>query len=201
MSRNARAIVLPAALFIVLASVLAFMLAGWMPFAQASGTATLVQSPVRLPDVELTDHHNRKAALVSDMIGDDLMVVTFNYTTCETICGVGNAIMQQVDMNLRALAGRPVRLLSITINPTVDTPQRLADAAAEFEPSDRWLWATGRPADIADILKQTNAQVSDVELHDLIFIVGDGRRKIFRRLPASDTTAGDLMAALKDFDR
>ncbi|MFT4183292.1 MAG: SCO family protein [Rhizobium sp.] len=200
MSRNTLSIVVPSALFVALAAALALMLGGWLPFAQASGTATFVQDSISLPDVELTDHHNRKAALVREMVGDDLLVVTFNYTTCESICGVGNAIMQQIDSNIPGKAKRPIRLLSITINPTVDTPQRLADAAAAFEPSDRWLWATGRPADIADILKQSNAQVADIELHELVFIVGDGKRKIFRRLPSSNMTADDLIAALKDFD-
>ncbi len=200
MNKNTISIGIPLTVFLVLAVTTALVASGFVISQPLGHKAAMVQNPIDLPDVLLTDHHNRKAALVSQLVGDDLLVVTFNYTTCESICGVGNAIMQELDKTIGARVKRSVRLLSITINPTVDTSEKLAEAAIPYGPSERWLWTTGRPADIETVLRQSNAQVADIELHQLVFIVGDGKRKAFRRLPTIDPTASDVIAALEEYD-
>ncbi|WP_411033067.1 SCO family protein [Shinella sp. BYT-45] len=190
-------VAVPLAAFLGLA-VSAAIVAGRVPPRQA---AAMEQEPISLPDVLLTDHHNREAALVSQIAGDDLLVITFNYTTCESVCGVGNAIMQKLDKTVASRMKRPVRLLSITINPTVDTPGILAEAAWKWGPSERWLWTTGRPGDIEKILRQANARTADIELHELVFIVGDAKQKDFRRVPVNDATVSGVVAALDEYDR
>lgn len=189
-------VALPLAVFLGLAASTVIVAGRVLPSRQA---ATLAQEPVDLPDVHLTDHHRREAALVSELAGDDLLVVTFNYTSCQSICGVGNAIMQELDKAVLPRLRRPVRLVSITINPTVDTPDILAEAAREWAPSERWLWATGRPGDIDTVLRQANARTADIELHELVFIVGDGKRKDFRRMPVNDATVSGVLAALDGY--
>lgn len=200
MNRNVRSIGLPVVLLLVLGAA-----AGLVANARATSgigewKATLVPASVSLPDVSLTDQHARSASLVKELIGDDLVIVTFNYTTCQSICGVGNAIMQELDRSVPDKLKRSVRLLSITINPTVDTPDVLAVASAEFTPSERWLWTTGEPADIATILSHAEVRVADIELHDLVFIVGDGKRKQFHRISSLAPTAADVIAALGEYD-
>ncbi|WP_337181614.1 SCO family protein [Shinella sp.] len=191
-------VALPLAVFLGLAASAAIVAGRVLPARQA---ATMAQEPVDLPDVRLTDQHGRDAALVSELAGDDLLVVTFNYTSCQSICGVGNAIMQELDRTVAPQVERPVRLVSITINPTVDTPDILAGAAREWTPSERWLWTTGRPGDIDKVLRQANARSADIELHELVFIVGDGRRKDFRRMPVNDGTVSGIIAALDGYGR
>jgi len=200
MNKTVFSIGIPVGLLLVLGTAAGIMMNARATSGAGQWTATLAQSSIDLPDVVLTDHHSRSAPLLDEMIGDDLVVVTFNYTTCQSICGIGNAIMQDVDSNVAAQLKRPVRLLSITINPTVDTPDVLAAAAADFTPSDRWLWTTGETADIAAILSQAEIKVSDIELHDLVFIVGDGRSRQFRRIPSLAPTATDVIAALGEYD-
>ena len=189
-------IALPLALFLGLAASTVIVAGRAMPFRQA---ATLGQEPVDLPDIRLTDQHRREAALVSELAGEDLLVVTFNYTSCQSICGVGNAIMQELDRTVVPRVRRPVRLVSITIDPTVDTPDILAAAAREWAPSARWLWATGRPGDIDKVLRQAKAKTADIELHELVFIVGDGKRKDFHRMPVNDATVPGILAALAGY--
>lgn len=200
MNRKLSSVAIPVALLLILGAAAGVMAAlSALPRASERQGA-FGQSAVSLPDVTLTDHHARSGALLSELVGDDLLVVTFNYTTCQSICGVGNAVMQELDRTVAARLKRPVRLLSITINPTVDTPDTLAKAAVEYGPSERWLWTTGDPVDIATILVRAEAKVADIELHDLVFIVGDGRRKQFHRLSSLAPTAAEIVAALGDYD-
>ncbi len=187
---------LPLALLLALLASTAIVASRVAPSPQV---ATLAREPVDLPDVRLTDHHRHEAALVSELAGNDLLVVTFNYTSCQSICGVGNAIMQELDRTVAPRVRRPVRLVSITINPTVDTPDMLAVAAREWAPSARWLWMTGAAGDIDKVLRQANARTADIELHELVFIVGDGMRKDFRRVPVNEATVSGIAAALDGY--
>jgi protein SCO1 len=200
MNKTAVSIVIPAAVLLVLGVAAGLVANARATSDAAQWNATPARPAISLPDVVLTDHHARSASLAGKLAGDDLVVVTFNYTTCQSICGVGNAVMQNLDRSVTARLKRPVRLLSITIDPTVDTPDVLAAAAADFDPSDRWLWVTGKPADIAAILSQAEVKVADIELHDLVFIVGDGKRKQFHRIPSLAPTADDVVAALGEYD-
>lgn len=154
-------------------------------FAQDSGT--FVQGKITLPQMTLIDHHAKPHALRGDLDSGALLVMTFSYTLCGSICPIGNDIMAQLDDEVGKVGGRDVRLLSITIDPQNDTPAMMAEAARKFDASDRWLWLTGRPGDIRRLLQSVGAPVHDLELHDPVFLVGDGQTGQFFRTQTMPT--------------
>ena len=171
--------------------------------ASASATASVaqdagsfVQGQITLPEMTLIDHHAKPHALRGDLDSGALMVMTFGYTLCGSICPVGNDIMAQLDDEVGKVGGRDVRLLSITIDPQNDTPALMAEAAQKFEASDRWLWLTGRPGDIRRLLQSVGAPVHDIELHDPIFLVGDGQTGQFFRTQTMPTV-DELLSMLE----
>ena len=63
---------------------------------------------------------------VTDAIGDHIVVMDFVYTTCTTICPVLSALFTQVQTKLgNDVVGNEVRLISMSVDPIRDTPQRL----------------------------------------------------------------------------
>lgn len=124
-----------------------------------------------VPEVELVDQDNQMHALKGPLTDGKLLVINFNYTTCVSICPLGNDVMARLDDMLAA--DKPIRLMSITIDPRRDTPSLMRAAAESFDASERWSWLTGDPGEIERLLAAFDAGVANVELHEPIFLVGD----------------------------
>jgi len=80
-------------------------------------------------------------------------IVDFIFTTCAGTCPQMSKNMQRLQRELVGLAD--LRLVSITCDPETDTQERLAGYAKQWlaEP-DRWLFVTGKSADIQRFAQQ-----------------------------------------------
>ena len=132
-----------------------------------------------LPDVTLIDQNATPHRLKGPLTDGQTLVINFSYTTCDTICPLGNVVMADLDGILPPHA--PVKLLSITINPTNDTPDLMRRAAETFGASERWSWLTGVPSEVDRVLKAFDANYVDVVLHDPMFLVGKASEGRFYR--------------------
>lgn len=163
----------------------------------AETTGSFVQERITLPRMDLIDHHAQRRDLTGDLTEGAIIVINFNYTLCNSICPMGNDVMAQVDDMIEHVGDRPVKLLSITIDPTNDTPLLLNEAAQTFDASEKWNWLTGDPHDIASLLQAVDADEVNIELHDPIFLVGDAERGVFYRslaLPTADQIVSRINA-------
>ncbi|MFP7571402.1 SCO family protein [Marivita sp. S2033] len=163
-----------------------------------TGPENFSETMIDLPDAEMQDASSNTFRLRGDIEQDALVVINFSYTTCNSICPLGNQILQFVDVR-RAEVTRPVHLLTITIDPASDTPEKMRSAADAFDASRNWHWLTASPAVISDILTAADANVTDIEFHDPIFLVGEiSSGRYFRSL--SMPSADELIAMLGHFD-
>lgn len=164
--------------------------------ALAEDSGAFVQGRIELPDITLIDQNFQPYPLQGDASQEPLMVMTFSYTTCESICPIGNGIMSELDADLAQVGGQDVRLISVTIDPTTDTPALMAKAARDFDASPRWYWLTGHPGDIRRLLQTVGAPLRGLEFHDPIFLVGDPASGQFYRTQTLPT-ADELKAMLE----
>lgn len=137
---------------------------------------------VRLADVALIDQFNHERRLESDVIGDRVAVIAFVYTSCTTVCPVVSAIMSQVRDRLGARVGKDVALVSITVDPVRDTPERLLAVASAYGIAEGWSWLTGTTTAVNDTLKGLGIWTPDFEDHPVVTMVGDGRTGQWKRL-------------------
>lgn len=171
------------------------LLALALALAAPAAAAEIETGRMRLPAVELIDQQGQPQNL-RDLAARQPLVMTFAYTTCESICPLGNAVMAELD----AASEPAVTLVTITIDPMTDTPARMARAAAEFGASPRWLWLTGDPRDIRRVLDAVDAPAGPIELHDPIFVVTDRDGRRFRRTTALPR-AEEILSLLDDAAR
>ena len=144
------------------------------------------------PAAEFTDMDLRDRALlnqdgdevrfVSDVIGDNIIVMDFVYTTCTTICPVLSALFTQVQGKLGDQLGEEVIMVSMTVDPTRDTPQRLKAYAAKHRAGNGWVWLTGPKSSVDDVLTGLGAYTTSFEDHPPMVLVGDGRSGEWKRL-------------------
>ncbi len=98
---------------------------------------------VDLLDHTLVDQHGKDVKFVSDVIGDRIVVMDFIYTSCTTVCPVISAVFGQVQTKLGDELGDEVVLVSVSVDPARDTPQRLKAYAATHKAQPGWIWLTG----------------------------------------------------------
>lgn len=131
---------------------------------------------LKFKDMPLVDQEGRQVRLMSDLIGDRVVVMNFVYTTCTTVCPVLSALFTQVQDRLGDRLGREVLLVSITVDPLRDTPERLKAYAATRGAKPGWFWLTGAKPSVDSVLDGLGAYSPRFEDHPAMVLVGDGRQ-------------------------
>jgi protein SCO1/2 len=135
--------------------------------AAAAGAAKVV-----LSDKPLLDQTGRPVRL-HEVIGERIAIVNFIYTTCTTVCPVTSATFAQLQDRLGAALGKDVVLVSITVDPVRDTPERLREYSSRHGAREGWVWLTGAKREVDDVLKGFGAYTPNVEDHPAMVLVGD----------------------------
>ncbi|MCC6906131.1 MAG: SCO family protein [Anaerolineae bacterium] len=122
--------------------------------------AMVIARPIRVlpyqapaPIYTLIDQHGEP--FNSGDLQSSVVLYSFIYTHCTTVCPAITAQMKQVALRLEedGLLGNPVKLVTVTFDPARDTPQRLTEYAAQFDaPPDDWVWLTGNPTEIKKLV-------------------------------------------------
>lgn len=163
----------------------------------------LESAEVDLRDRPLLTQHGEEVMFVSDVIGDNIVVMDFVYTTCTTICPVLSALFTQVQDKLGDQVGDDVMLVSMSVDPVRDTPQRMKAYSAKHRAGDGWLWLTGAKPVVDEVLVGVGAYTTNFEDHPTMVLIGDGRTGVWKRLfgfPNPDrivSVVNDLRAARK----
>jgi protein SCO1 len=141
----------------------------------AAPAAALGSAKVVLSDKPVLDQTGRIVRVAHDVIGERIAVVNFVYTTCTTVCPVTSATFAQLQARLGAALGKEVVLISISVDPLRDTPERLREYAARHGARAGWTWLTGAKREVDDVLKGFGAYTPNFEDHPAMVLVGGAR--------------------------
>ena len=143
----------------------------------------LEAAEIDLRNRKVLDQDGREMEFVTDAIGDHIVVMDFVYTTCTTVCPVLSALFTQVQTKLGTdVVGDEVRLISMSVDPIRDTPQRLKAYAAKHRAGEGWLWLTGAKPAVDDVLTGLGAYTSNFEDHPTMVLIGDAQTGEWKRL-------------------
>jgi protein SCO1 len=171
--------------------------------AGASETADPVTEldGLTIPDVEVVTQDGETVHFYSDLVEGKVVAMNFVFTTCTTICPPMGAIFGQLESRLGERAGRDVHLISVSVDPTTDTPERLAAWASSFGRQPGWTLVTGDKATVDSLLKSLQVFNADFADHAPIVLLGNDAAGEWTRaygLAPPETLAGildDLAAA------
>jgi protein SCO1/2 len=133
--------------------------------AQASEKFTRTSASYDVPDVTLTDMNGARVNLTSALAYDGPVFLQFIFTTCPTICPVMSSTLSTAQEKLGPDAAR-VRMLSISIDPEQDTPERLREYARKFKAGPRWTFLTGDLEKIVAVQKSFDAYRGNKMRHE-----------------------------------
>ena len=137
--------------------------------------ASEAASPARkyFTDVELLNQNGQKVRFYTDVLKGKTVVINAFFTTCTSVCPPMNRNMERIQEALGDRVGRDVFLVSITVDPEVDTPTRLKDYAKKFNAGPGWVFLTGKKENLDWALYKLGQYVETKEDHKTIFIIGN----------------------------
>ena len=98
-----------------------------------------------IPALTFIDSHGQQVVLADVLSFKGPVFLQFIFTTCTTVCPVLTSTLAALQERLGPEA-KSVRMVSISIDPETDTPERLTAYAKEFHTGPQWLFLTGTEA-------------------------------------------------------
>jgi protein SCO1/2 len=155
-----------------------------------------------VPDVPVLDQEGRRLLFRTDLVQGRVVAVNFLFTNCTTICPPLGATFGKLRKLLGERAGRDVHLISVSVDPKTDTPERLKAWAQKFGSGPGWSLVTGEREDITRLLKALGAYTASINDHPPLVLIANSRGQWTRAYglaaPAKLAAAIDEMAALED---
>ncbi|MBZ5506944.1 MAG: SCO family protein [Acidobacteriia bacterium] len=177
--------------------------------AAAIQPAQKEQLPVRqtgarvpaIPDVAVVDQDNRKLHFYSDLVQGKAVAINFIFTTCTTICPPLTANFARIQKMMRTRGDTDLQLISISVDPENDTPERLKSYATLFHAQPGWTFVTGSRGDLEKIWKAFNISLASKQDHPPTVAIGNEPQHVWvyaSGLTTTDKLMGAIIPVLGD---
>ncbi len=137
-------------------------------------------SAAKIPDAQVYDQFGRELNFYSDLVKDKVVAINFVFTTCTAICPSLAATFRRVQQEAAA-RGLEVQLISVSVDPATDTPERLKDFATKFKAEPGWTFVTGEKSRIDSVLQALGAAVSNRNDHTPMMLIGNDASNYWTR--------------------
>ena len=134
-----------------------------------------------IPDVEVLDQDGNALHFYTDLIKDKTVAINFIFTNCTTICPPLAATFARLQKEMGDKVGKDVHLISISVDPLTDTPERLKAWGARFKAGPGWTFVTGEKSEMDKLLNALGAAVSKREDHTPALIIGNDSKGVWTR--------------------
>jgi len=132
-------------------------------------------------DIQLVNQDGEKMRFYSDLLQGKTVIINSFFATCQGSCLPLMHNMQKVQEALADRLGKDARIISISVDPTVDTPAQLKAYAKKLQAKDGWYFLTGDKASVEFALKKLGQFVEAKESHLNIFIIGNERTGLWKK--------------------
>lgn len=151
------------------------------------------------PNVDVVTQNGDRVRFYDDLIKDRIVLISFIFTSCTDLCPLTTARIAQVVDRLRDEIGKDIFVLSITVDPENDTPDKLRTFADAFYTGPGWTFITGKPADIRAINSKLGNKSGVATQHRNEIVLGNDKTGEWtRNSPFADIE--NLELAIRDMD-
>lgn len=127
-----------------------------------------VAPSLSFPDLGVQTQSGQAVHFYRDLVKGKVVVMNFIFTSCTTVCPTMGATFARVQ---KQLGDRDVAMLSVSIDPVNDTPERLTAWSKKLGAKPGWTLVTGSKSDISAILKALGLFTADPAAHSPVVLV------------------------------
>ena len=117
----------------------------------------------------------------SDLLQGKTVVVNAFFTTCTGVCPVMSGTMARIQDWLGDRLGNEVHLISISVDPENDTPERLREYAERFDAKPGWYILGGEKENVDWALYRLGQYAEQKEAHTNLMIIGNETARVWKK--------------------
>ena len=134
-------------------------------------------------DLELLTQYGEPVRFYSDVLKDQVVVISFIFTSCMDACPLITEKLRAARELLGEELGAKLRLVSVSIDPINDTPEAMKEFAEQHSADGNWLFLTGVPENVERIVKKLGQDSPDVSAHSTMLIAGNVKDRHWMKIP------------------
>lgn len=153
----------------------------------AAFALTPAQQPEQTPaqqyftDTVLINQNGEKMRFYSDLLKGRTVIINSFFATCQGSCLPLNRNLEKVQEALGDRLGKDAYIISISVDPEVDTPTALKAYSKKLNAKPGWFFLSGDKANVDFALKKIGQFVDDKNDHLNIFIIGNERTGLWKK--------------------
>jgi cytochrome oxidase Cu insertion factor (SCO1/SenC/PrrC family) len=140
--------------------------------ANDAGNGSASFSSMKIPNASVYDQDGKQLDFYTDLIKGKTVAINFIFTTCTASCPPLTATFRKVQQD-SGQRGLDVKLISISVDPTVDTPERLHAFAEKYNAGPGWTFVTGNKGEIDSLLKGLGVAITSKNDHTPMIMIGN----------------------------
>ncbi len=126
-------------------------------------------------DLKLVTNDGREVRFYSDLLKDKVVLIHFFYVNCKTIAARQSKVLSDLQPLLGDRLGKDIFMVSITVDPANDTPEKVREYARVFVPRPGWTFVTGKKQNVDWINYRLGNYTENPEKHAALFLLGNLR--------------------------
>lgn len=132
-------------------------------------------APIKLPvpDLEVVDQNGQHLRFDSDVLKNRTAVINTFFTNCAAICPITQETFSKLAKSLSSRLGRDLVLISISVDPEHDTPQRMKTWGEKFQVGKGWVLLSGSKAETEELLKSLGLYAPGNQRHQTAVLIGN----------------------------
>ena len=151
------------------------------PVAPTSATKAPSSAEKYFTDIVLLNQDGEKMRFYSDLLQGKTVIINSFFASCQGSCLPITRNLEKVQEFLGDRLGKDARIISISVDPTVDTPGELKAFGNKFKSRPGWYFLTGSKENVDFVLKKLGQFVENKNDHYNIVIVGNDRTGLWKK--------------------
>jgi protein SCO1 len=150
-----------------------------------------------LPDLALLDQDDHQVRFYSDLIKGRKVLISFFFTSCGSTCLRQGKVLSDLQKELGDRLGKDIFLISVTMDPETDTPQRLKTWGQQYGRKDGWTLVTGRTVEMEKLVGHlTGNPLGRLQTHAPFVYLGNDKTNHW--IAPYGLSAKDLMKQIEE---